>query len=86
MDTRPIQTDQGTKHVSDIPFESLNESWSEYTLSDGSVIRIRTVVTGVIRVQGEYDDQGRPLYLVQSQNIMSVVKVLPELCKSPDEE
>lgn len=53
-------------------FRSSGEHWNEYLVDDGSVVRIKLVATEVLRIDGQYDPQGNPVYLVQSTNVMSV--------------
>lgn len=53
-------------------FRSGGEHWNEYLVDDGSVIRVKLVATEVLRLDGEYDLNGSPVYLVQSTNVMAV--------------
>ncbi|MGB7913497.1 MAG: hypothetical protein WCF59_14875 [Desulfobaccales bacterium] len=55
----------------EVDYES-KEVWSEYKLSDGTVIRLKPVATNIIKVLNEYDDSGKPIYLVQSSNVLGV--------------
>lgn len=61
----------------EIRFKGVREEWNEYDLEDGSTIRMKLVVTEILRVQGEYDPENNPVYVIKSGN-MAVVK-------SPDE-
>jgi len=56
----------------EIPIQSSTEHWNEYLLSDGSVVRMKNVVTEALRLEGEYDPAGNPVYIVQSTNVMNV--------------
>ena len=56
----------------EMSFQAASENWNEYLLDDGSVVRMKLVATEVVRVEGEYDPQGQPVYLVQSTNLMVV--------------
>lgn len=47
----------------DVPFTVKEESWNEYKLIDGTIIRIRLMVTGVLRTPF-YAADGDPLYAV----------------------
>jgi hypothetical protein len=38
-----------------IPIDESEERWSKVKLEDGSVLKIRPVVTAVVRVDGQYD-------------------------------
>jgi len=60
------------KDVERVHIKMAGEPWGESLLEDGHVIRIRTIVTGVYRVVGEFDPLGKPLYHVQSHTIFSV--------------
>ena len=48
------------------------EKWNQYLLDDGSLIKMKPVATKVLRVEGKFDEEGSPVYLVKSTNIMSV--------------
>ena len=54
--------------------------WSVVTLTDGSVIKIQAVVTEVIMLDGKFDPDGQPIYMVRSHNSLSVVSP-PHLLK-----
>ena len=58
--------------VTEIPFETRGEHWNEYLVDDGSVIKLKTVTGEILRIDGEYDAEGNPLYLVKSTNIVTV--------------
>ena len=49
-----------------------DERWSSVTLEDGTTIRLKQTVTQVIRVDDEYDQDGNPVYLTKSANVMVV--------------
>jgi hypothetical protein len=53
-------------------FRAGGEHWNEYLVDDGSVIKIKFVATEVMRLEGEHDAFGNPVYFVQSTNVMSV--------------
>lgn len=55
-----------------LPYQVGGEHWNEYLIDDGTVIRLKPVVTDVMRLDGHYDLQGNPMYLVQSTNVVSV--------------
>ena len=48
------------------------ERWNEYLLDDGSVLKVKLVVTKIFRAENERDQEGNPLYIFQSTNISSV--------------
>lgn len=55
-----------------MPFQTGGEHWSEYLVEDGTVLRVKLVATEVIRVDGEYDQEGNPVYILNSTNVMVV--------------
>jgi len=66
-----------------VDFDAKMEPWSTISLEDGSVIKLRTVVTGVTRLEGEHDQQGHPVYMVNSNTIIRVVSAPKELRGPP---
>jgi hypothetical protein len=70
------KTIQGTL----VDFETMREEYNSYKLSDGSMIRMKTVVTNIIRTE-EFTPTGEPIYVVNSQNVL-VADVPDDLKKS----
>jgi hypothetical protein len=60
--------------------QSSQESWSQYLLGDGTTLKLKVIVTEVWRAVGEYDNDGNPLYIAKSNNIL-VVNAPDELRK-----
>ncbi len=48
------------------------ERWNEYILEDGSVIKLKPVVTEVLRVENEWAPDGNPIYFLKSAQVLSV--------------
>jgi len=57
------------------------ERWTELKLEDGSVLRIKPVVTTVLRLEGKYDAQDNPMYAIQAAQTMTLVSTLEHLKK-----
>ena len=55
-----------------------SEKWSEYKLEDGTTIRLKQVLTEVIRTS-QYDLEGNPVYTIKAQPVLSVVDVPDKL-------
>ncbi len=55
-----------------MPFQVGGEHWNEYVCDDGTLIRLKPVVTEILRVEGEYDPMGNPVYVVQNVNVTHV--------------
>jgi len=49
------------------------EPWSEYTLVDGTKIRIKQTLMNIVRLEGKTAPNSDPVYSVQLQQIMSVI-------------
>jgi hypothetical protein len=58
--------------ATEVQFQAPSEHWNEYLVDDGSVIKLKTVTSEVLRIEGEYDPEGNPIYLVKSTNIVTV--------------
>ena len=56
----------------DVSFTVVKEDWNTYQLHDGTEIRVRLIVQQVIKIPGEVDDQGNPVYVVRSNNVLVV--------------
>jgi hypothetical protein len=48
------------------------ERWSEATLEDGAVIRYKTVLVEIARTEGQYDQEGNPIYFAKTNLVMTV--------------
>jgi hypothetical protein len=49
-----------------------NEHWNQYLLEDGSVVKLKLVATEFVRLDGVYDPEGNPVYLVKSTNVTAI--------------
>lgn len=63
---------QGQTDVTEVGFRASGEHWNEYLADDGSVIRLKVVATEILRVDGKYDSDGNPAYVVKSTNVVAV--------------
>lgn len=55
-----------------VPFRGDVEHWNEYLLDDGTVVRIKLVATEIARLDGQYDAEGNPAYVINSSNVTHV--------------
>jgi hypothetical protein len=71
---RKIHVAQGQppKEAELIDVNSTNEQWSTYLLADGTVLKLKAVVTEVWRVIGEFDNDGNPQYVTKTGNLLVV--------------
>ena len=56
----------------ELGFQTSGEHWNESLVDDGTVIRLKPVAGQIVRLEGEYDAEGNPLYLVQTTSVMFV--------------
>jgi hypothetical protein len=47
-----------------------SEKWTEVKLSDGTTIRTKPVILSVIRIDGQYDPEGNPMYQLKANQVM----------------
>lgn len=55
-----------------VDFEAKGEAWSSYALEDGTVLKIKTVLLDVVRLE-EYNENGDPVYQCTAHQIVGVV-------------
>ncbi len=53
-----------------VPFDVINDNWSEFHLKDGTTIKMRPIVKSIVRLEDEYDQNGDPIYIVQSDPLV----------------
>ena len=69
---KKVMTPTGEVEATEIGYRSSGEFWNEYLMDDGSVVRMKVVVTSIVRVDGQYDEQNNPMYLIQSSPVVAV--------------
>ena len=62
-----IEKAQKTK----VSYTEKEEVWNSYLLPDNRRLKVRLIVTSVVRAEGLYDPLGNPIYVVGSDNIMT---------------
>lgn len=55
----------------EMDFKTINEEWNEYQISDGSTIRIKLVMTNIVKLSEEVDRDGTPVYVAKTSNVMA---------------
>ena len=60
-----------------IPVVESIEKFSEVTLEDGTVLLIKAIALTAMRIEGEWDQNGNPKYMVQNNTVIGV-KHCPE--------
>jgi len=62
---------EGNKHKAQrVEFESDKEPWNIYKLSDDTTLRMKTVVTDIVKLTTTHRPDGEPIYLVKSANLV----------------
>lgn len=49
-----------------------NEKWNEYLLEDGTVLKMKLILKKVLKIDGQYDPEGNPVYVMQSTNVSTI--------------
>jgi hypothetical protein len=61
---------QGKKVPGEVlEFEAKAENWNQYTLEDGTSVKMKVVLLEVVRVLNEYGPAGDPIYIFTAQQI-----------------
>jgi hypothetical protein len=83
MQPSKIKIPFGGKMVdgTDLSIVESKEAWGQYTLEDGSVIRVKVSVMGVVRMDGQYDNQGNPTYALKAVLLSTPVSIPENLRK-----
>jgi hypothetical protein len=55
-----------------LTYKPLNEPWSSYQLDDGSIIKLKLVISDVFKLPTSDPLTGLPQYIIRSSNVMSV--------------
>ena len=80
--TTVILPDGRSAEAVEVPVESANEKWSEFTLQDGTVLKVKVNLVNIVRVDGEYDPAGGPVYQLNAAPTVVFANV-PEHLKRP---
>lgn len=64
-----------------VGFRPTGEHWNEYLLDDGTVFRIKLVVTEIARVKDRFDGNGNPVYAASHTQVTAVDA--PEALRRP---
>lgn len=64
----------------DVPVTESTERWTEVKLEDGSVLRLKPSVLAAIRIPGQFDPDGNPIYTLKTHVQMTLAEA-PEALK-----
>jgi len=54
----------------ELDFKIVKEDWNIYELEDGTILKFKPVMVKVTRIN-EYNKQGEPIYIFNTQNVSS---------------
>ena len=57
----------------DLDFEVIKESWNEYKLKGGIIVKIKPAITAINKTKS-FDRYGEPIYVVHSQPLIKPIK------------
>jgi hypothetical protein len=57
-----------------VDFMTRKEDFNEYQLADGKILRIKMVVTRIVKLVEEKAPDGSPVYLIQNQNVVAPIE------------
>ena len=79
---RTVDYPPGTQSAgTDVEIDEAIERSNELRLKDGTILRMRTNVVEVIRVDDQWNENGDPVYVVKSSNTVTIVEAPQELKK-----
>lgn len=76
-----ITLPNGVFDGNEVAISESTERWSDIKLEDGTVLRLKPSVFSAIRIDGQYDQDGNPMYAVKSTNAMVIVSAPDHLRK-----
>lgn len=56
----------------EVRYKSVREDWNEYDIDDGSTVRIKLLVSDIVRLVDQFDKEGNPIYVVKSGNVVFI--------------
>lgn len=68
----PLPPDGRMGDAVDVPISDTSEKWTEVTLEDGTVLRVKPSLLQAARVPGHYDPEGNPMYVCKITNTMII--------------
>lgn len=77
--TYPVQGTGQTVTGEPVEIEETVERPTMVKLSDGTTLRVKVDVIGAARIEGQWDNDGRPVYRVKSATLVAVLDSPEEL-------
>jgi len=57
-----------------VDFTAEAEPWETFVLEDGSVVKMRVTPNSIMRLEGEFDAGGNPIYVINNSVAIRVIK------------
>lgn len=70
----------GSTEGCEVGVKESTERWTEITLEDGTVMRLKPTVISAIRMDNMYDNEGNPVYALKSAQTV-VITSCPDVLK-----
>ena len=58
----------------EVPVVESTERWTETKLEDGTVLRIKPSILSAVRIPGQWDPDGNPMYALKAANAMMIAE------------
>jgi hypothetical protein len=68
--------------AADVPVIQSDEHWNEYKLEDGTTLRVKFAVGSIIRLIGQLDPEGNPIYSVKGTVV--TIPIVPDNQRKKD--
>ena len=56
----------------EVEFETAREGWNEYILRDGTKLKMKSVMSDVVRLD-VFQPDGSPIYMINAANVVSAI-------------
>jgi hypothetical protein len=66
----------------EVSVKESTERWTDVLLEDGTSIRLKPSVISAIRMIGQFDPEGNPMYALKAGQILTIVSA-PEELRNP---
>ena len=74
----------GSTEGYEVAVKESTERWTEITLEDGTVMRLKPTVISAIRIDNMYDAEGNPVYALKSAQTVVITSV-PDVLKKENQ-
>lgn len=69
----------------EVSIKESTERWTDVELEDGAVLRLKPAVLGAVRIDGQFDPDGNPMYALRIGQVMTIISA-PDSLKKPQPE